>query len=146
MSEDFDRFLAQSQQRCQRALSHLLGEPASEFTPTTVALDHLFAASQYSLSGGGKCIRASLVYSAAAISPDSGPVIEEESIDYLACAVEMIHAYSLVHDDLPAMDDDDLRRGKPSCHKAYDEATADGWGDREGIMLAAWRASQTARK
>jgi len=48
---------------------------------------------------------------------------------FLACAVEMVHAYSLIHDDLPALDDDDLRRGRPTCHKAFDEATAILAGD-----------------
>lgn len=55
--------------------------------------------------------------------------ISENTLDSLACAVEFIHVYSLIHDDLPAMDDDDLRRGKPTCHKAFDEATAILAGD-----------------
>jgi geranylgeranyl pyrophosphate synthase len=55
--------------------------------------------------------------------------LAEEEVEAAACAVELVHVYSLVHDDLPAMDDDDLRRGKPTCHKAYDEATAVLVGD-----------------
>ena len=83
-------------------------------------------ASQYALTNGGKRIRAILVYSAAsALGADNA----EGTLDSPACAIEMIHSYSLVHDDLPAMDDDDLRRGSPSCHKAYDEATAILVGD-----------------
>lgn len=74
--------------------------------------------------GGGKRVRPSLVYA-------SGQAVgcDREQLDIPAVAVELIHAYSLVHDDLPSMDDDDLRRGKPSCHKAYGEATAILAGD-----------------
>ena len=68
--------------------------------------------------------RAALVYAAGHTL-----CVSEDILDRPACAVELIHAFSLVHDDLPAMDDDDLRRGKPSCHKAFDEATAILAGD-----------------
>jgi len=79
---------------------------------------------RYACLNGGKRIRAMLVYAAGrAVGAD--PV----SLDVPACAVELIHAYSLVHDDLPAMDDDTLRRGRPTCHIAYDEATAILVGD-----------------
>jgi len=86
---------------------------------------HLQEAMRYSvIGGGGKRVRPVLVYAAGmALS------IAEEQLDACACAVEIIHAYSLIHDDLPAMDDDDLRRGKPTCHKEYDEATAILAGD-----------------
>jgi len=60
--------------------------------------------------------------------------LPESSVDGVACAVELIHAYSLVHDDLPAMDDDDLRRGRPTCHKAFDEATAILVGDALQVL------------
>jgi geranylgeranyl pyrophosphate synthase len=73
---------------------------------------------------GGKRIRPTLVY-AAGQAAGATP----QSLDRAACAIELIHAYSLIHDDLPAMDDDDLRRGKPSCHRAFDEATAILAGD-----------------
>jgi geranylgeranyl diphosphate synthase type II len=86
--------------------------------------DRLFAAMRYSLLDGGKRIRPVLVYAGASAV---GNV--RETTDRAACAVECIHAYSLVHDDLPAMDDDDLRRGKPTCHVAFDEATAILAGD-----------------
>lgn len=79
---------------------------------------------RYTALAGGKRIRPVLVY-ATAIALGAKP----ESVDPIAAAVELIHCYSLVHDDLPAMDDDDLRRGKPSCHKAFDEATAILVGD-----------------
>ena len=86
---------------------------------------HLAAAIRYSvIGGGGKRIRPAMVYAAgeAVKAPD-------DYLDTPACAVEMIHAYSLIHDDLPAMDDDDLRRGRPTCHKKFDEATAILAGD-----------------
>ena len=82
-------------------------------------------AMRYSVvGGGGKRIRPVLVYAAGHalnVNPDQ--------LDACACAVEIIHAYSLIHDDLPAMDDDDLRRSRPTCHKAFDEATAILAGD-----------------
>jgi len=84
----------------------------------------LHAAMRYSVLNGGKRVRPSLVYAA-------GAAVEADDIglDVTACAVELIHAYSLIHDDLPAMDDDDLRRGKPTCHRAFNEATAILAGD-----------------
>ncbi len=84
----------------------------------------LHEAMRYAVLDGGKCIRPILVY-AAGRAVGAKPA----SLDAPACAVELIHAYSLIHDDLPSMDDDDLRRGKPSCHKAFDEATAILAGD-----------------
>jgi farnesyl diphosphate synthase len=79
---------------------------------------------RYAVLGAGKRVRPVLVYATGAALRAS-----PESLDDPACAVELIHAYSLVHDDLPAMDDDDLRRGRPTCHRAYDEATAILVGD-----------------
>ncbi|MHB8253458.1 MAG: farnesyl diphosphate synthase [Acidiferrobacter sp.] len=79
----------------------------------------LHEAMRYATLGGGKRLRACLVY---ATGEALGAALED--LDHAAAAVELIHAYSLVHDDLPCMDDDDLRRGKPSCHKAFGEATA----------------------
>ena len=79
---------------------------------------------RYVTLGGGKRLRAALVYAtgeALGAPPDV--------LNVPACALELVHAYSLVHDDLPAMDNDDLRRGKPTCHKAFDEATAILAGD-----------------
>jgi len=100
------------QQRAERALDARL--PAAGTAPAP-----LHEAMRYATLDGGKRVRASLVYAVgqAVAAPDA-------ALDAPACAVELIHAYSLVHDDLPCMDDDDLRRGKPTCHKAYDEATA----------------------
>lgn len=76
-------------------------------------------AARYSLLGGGKRVRAVLTLAACAL----GGAPAEQTLDY-ACALEMLHCYSLIHDDLPCMDDDDFRRGRPSCHKKYGEATA----------------------
>lgn len=81
-------------------------------------------AMRYSLLNGGKRMRPALVYLAARFCRGS-----LDQADSAACAIEAIHSYSLVHDDLPAMDDDDLRRGKPTCHIAFDEATAILAGD-----------------
>ena len=87
--------------------------------PAAEPPQRLHEAMRYAVLGGGKRVRAILVY-AAADAVRGAP----EGLDAPACAVELIHAYSLVHDDLPAMDDDALRRGRPTCHRAFDEATA----------------------
>ena len=84
----------------------------------------LYDTMRYSVLGGGKRIRPIIVYT---IGASYG--LEKEKLDAAACALELIHCYSLVHDDLPAMDDDDFRRGKLSCHKKFDEATAILVGD-----------------
>ena len=108
----FPERLRRFQQRVERALD-------ARLPPAAQAPARLHEAMRYVTLDGGKRVRASLVYAAGAAvgAPDN-------ALDVPACAVELIHAYSLVHDDLPCMDDDDLRRGKPTCHKAYDEATA----------------------
>ena len=84
----------------------------------------LHAAMRYSVLQGGKRVRPMLLFSTARALG-----LAEAQVEAAACSVELIHAYSLVHDDLPAMDDDDLRRGRPTCHKAFDEATAVLVGD-----------------
>jgi geranylgeranyl pyrophosphate synthase len=106
-----------SQERVERALAALLGR-----SDATAA--RLHAAMCYSVLNGGKRLRPLLVYV-------TGEALGAQSIDLdaPAVAVELIHAYSLIHDDLPAMDDDDLRRGRPTCHKAFDEGTAILAGD-----------------
>ncbi len=110
------------QARAESALDARL--PAETLVPT-----RLHAAIRYSTLGGGKRIRPALVYA-------TGELLgaQPESLDAAAAAVEMIHAYSLIHDDLPAMDDDDLRRGRPTCHKAFDEATAILAGDALQVL------------
>jgi len=92
--------------------------------PAVTHPSRLHEAMRYAVLDGGKRIRPLLVY-AGGHAVGAAPA----SLDVPACAVELIHAYSLIHDDLPAMDDDDLRRGKPSCHKAFDEASAILAGD-----------------
>ncbi|MFK8016685.1 MAG: polyprenyl synthetase family protein [Gammaproteobacteria bacterium] len=89
----------------------------------------LNAAMRYSVLGGGKRVRPLLTYATGEVF-DVAP----ERLDAAAAAVELIHAFSLVHDDLPAMDDDDLRRGRPTTHKAYDEATAILAGDALQVL------------
>ena len=104
----------------------------SDMSPHTVELlpqctcghERLYQAMRYACLNGGKRFRAMLVYACGEVAGANA-----QQLDVPAAAVEMIHAYSLVHDDLPAMDDDDLRRGKPSCHVMYDQATAILAGD-----------------
>ena len=110
-------FLQIHQQRVSSALDHWL--PQSEVLP-----NRLHEAMRYAVLNGGKRIRPVLVYAAG-----QALGIPPEQLDGPACALELIHAYSLVHDDLPSMDNDDLRRGKPTCHIAFDEATAVLTGD-----------------
>lgn len=105
------------QQRFEKILPTFLPEPTQ--TPQL-----LFQAMHYSATAGGKRIRPLLVYA-------SGQALglDEKNLDGIAVAIELIHAYSLIHDDLPAMDDDDFRRGQASCHRQFDEATAILAGD-----------------
>ena len=92
--------------------------------------ERLFAAMRYSVFNGGKRIRPALCFAAASAIAEPDTKHSGASVTAsVAAAVEMIHAYSLIHDDLPAMDDDDLRRGKPTCHIQFDEATAILAGD-----------------
>ncbi|MCG5536741.1 (2E,6E)-farnesyl diphosphate synthase [Ectothiorhodospira mobilis] len=105
------------QQRLESALEGWL--PEGRILPA-----RLHEAMRYSALDGGKRIRPVLTYATGLALG-----VPLEQLDGPACAVELIHVYSLVHDDLPAMDDDDLRRGKPTCHKAYDDATAILVGD-----------------
>ena len=92
--------------------------------PVHIQPPRLHEAMRYAVLLGGKRIRPALVYSTG-----QALGVELAALDGPAAAVELIHAYSLVHDDLPGMDDDDLRRGRPTCHKAYDEGTAVLVGD-----------------
>lgn len=120
-------FLAQAQIRVNNALARLLASQDSPYaTANNQHLQRLKAACAYSVSNGGKRLRPALVYATAqTLNAD----ITDTDLDRIAAAIECIHSYSLVHDDLPAMDDDDLRRGQPTCHIAYDEATAILVGD-----------------
>lgn len=133
MTDKLEDFIKQTKLRIDKVLTLHAGSFDSPFSesPSTVYLDRLKQAMEYSLANGGKRVRPVLVYAAAkAISGDKNVNhSDENNLDKIASAVEMIHAYSLIHDDLPAMDDDDLRRGQPTCHKAFDEATAILAGD-----------------
>lgn len=100
----------------QNRMEHVLGKA---LPPADIAPQRLHQAMRYTVLGGGKRVRALLAHAAGELC-GANP----QKVDIAAAAVELIHAYSLVHDDLPCMDDDDLRRGKPSCHKQYDDATA----------------------
>jgi len=118
--------LPQALERWRLRVEHELDRwlPAANVVPAT-----LHAAQRYSVLGPGKRIRPALVYATA---EELGVALER--VDAAACAVELIHCYSLVHDDLPAMDDDDLRRGRPTCHKMFDEATAILAGDSLQVL------------
>lgn len=96
-----------------------------------IAEPYLAKAMRYGVMNGGKRLRPFLVYATCEALGGT-----EEQADAAAVAIEMVHSYSLVHDDLPAMDDDELRRGKPTCHIAFDEATAILAGD--GLLTAAF--------
>lgn len=125
-------YQARCQARVDAALETLFDAPSNE-------LDRLYQAMRYSVTNGGKRVRPLLVY--AACEALGGNL---DQADGAACAVELIHAYSLVHDDLPAMDDDDLRRGKPTTHKAFDEACAILAGD--GLQALAFEVLADRRR
>lgn len=103
--------------RHELTLLHLLAD-------SEIPAERIREATHYSLFPGGKRMRPVLVYLCGEILGTT-----QTSLDLIAAAIELTHCYSLIHDDLPAMDNDDLRRGKPSCHKAFDEATAILVGD-----------------
>ena len=122
------------QKGCQQRVDGCL---EALFVPPLPQLERLYQAMRYSVMNGGKRVRPLLVYAACeALNGD------KTDADGAACAVELIHAYSLVHDDLPAMDDDDLRRGQPTTHKAFDEACAILAGD--GLQSLAFEAMAQA--
>jgi len=108
------QYLTERQQRINRVLAHYLPESTS----------YLYQAMHYAVLNGGKRLRPLLVY---ATGETLGASLDQ--LDNAACAVELTHAYSLIHDDLPAMDNDDFRRGQPTCHKVYGEAIAILAGD-----------------
>lgn len=133
-SISIEQYVRDRAARVEQALSRVFEEGAHELHPT------LKQAMNYSLMAGGKRMRPVLMI-AAAESLNAGA----EDVLQAACAVEMIHTYSLIHDDLPAMDDDDFRRGKPTSHKVYGEAMAILAGD--GLLTHAFRvAAETVRR
>jgi farnesyl diphosphate synthase len=112
MMSDFSAWVSARQSRFEEVLKRLL--PQADVMP-----QRLHAAMRYSVLEGGKRVRPLLAYAAGELAGASA-----ERVEIAGAAVELIHAYSLVHDDMPCMDDDVLRRGKPTCHVEYDEATA----------------------
>ena len=135
-------FISISQTRINRFIITALEQQAprqqtdyytnNDYSITT--LIGLHQAIGYCLHNGGKRLRPSLVYATAQINQQTIP----SDCDWLAAALECLHSYSLVHDDLPAMDNDALRRGKPTCHIAYDEATAILVGDALQALAFEW--------
>ena len=116
-AEAFESLIESYQLRVDTALEHWLPDEA-------VNPMQLHSAMRYAVLAPGKRVRPILVYATA-----TALGIDLSRVDGAAAAVEIIHAYSLIHDDLPAMDDDDLRRGRPTCHRKFDEATAILAGD-----------------
>ena len=112
----FQEWVTAHSERAESALNRLLD--SAQTTP-----HRLHKAMRYAAQGGGKRIRPLLVYAAGQLG-NQPSTSESDALDSAAAAIECIHAYSLVHDDLPCMDNDDLRRGRPTVHKAFDEATA----------------------
>ena len=124
-----DSALAASIETLQRRIAQVLERELAGPDPATARLRQ---AMRYSVLGGGKRLRPVLVYLTG--EAFGAPLLR---LDAPAAAVELIHAYSLIHDDLPAMDDDDLRRGRPTCHRAFDEGTAILAGDAlQGLAFA----------
>jgi len=138
MGIDFQSWVAAQQVRFEGVLRELL--PRAEVTP-----QRLHEAMRYSVLDGGKRVRPLLAFAAGELAG-----AQAERLDVVAAAVELIHAYSLVHDDMPCMDNDLLRRGKPTCHVQYDEATALLVGDSLQTLafqlLAEHRLSDDAQR
>lgn len=127
----FASWMATIQTRTEAALARHL--PGNDCIPA-----RLHNAMRYSTLGGGKRVRPLLVFAAGELTG-----ADQDKLDIVACAVEMIHAYSLVHDDLPCMDDDVLRRGRPTCHVEFDEPTALLVGDSLQTLAFELLAGQT---
>jgi geranylgeranyl pyrophosphate synthase len=116
--------------RLEKALSAALTRDTDSQPCKHLALDELREASRHAALDGGKRVRPLLVYlSAQCVAEQNNTALNLALVDAAAVAVELLHCYSLIHDDLPAMDNDDLRRGKPTCHIAFSEATAILTGD-----------------
>jgi len=130
VSVPFADWMAATQARTESALSRFL--PAGEMIP-----QRLHEAMRYATLGGGKRVRPLLAFAAGELT-GAAP----DRLEVVAGAVELIHAYSLVHDDLPCMDDDVLRRGRPTCHVEYDEPTALLVGDSLQTLAFELMASQ----
>ena len=139
MTPALNTLMEQGRARCEarlQALSHIQPQDAR----ASDALAGLEDAVRYALQAGGKRIRPCLVYAAAQAAGNGNTDVA--ALDDAACAMELVHTYSLIHDDLPAMDNDDLRRGRPTLHKAFDEATAILVGD--GLQALAFELLASA--
>lgn len=132
MNQDFDSWSARVQARVENALDARLPSPSKE--PR-----RLHGAMRHSALGGGKRVRPLLVHAAGLLTEAT-----DDALEPCACAVEAIHVYSLIHDDLPCMDNDTLRRGRPTCHIAFDEATALLAGDALQALAFGWLAEAPA--
>ncbi len=119
MTPALKAFVDQAREEVEAALERALPREEGDGVPASLA-----RAMRYSVFAGGKRLRPVLALASCELAGGEPP----RALSF-ACAVEMVHTYSLIHDDLPAMDDDDLRRGKPSCHKAFGEANAVLAGD-----------------
>ena len=135
MSERHQQFRSLLKSNAEAVEALLAGLLSAGVQPDEIARpDRLIAAMRHGVLNGGKRLRPFLVIETAALFPD----VERETALRIGAALECIHCYSLVHDDLPAMDDDDLRRGQPTTHKAFDEACAILAGD--GLQSLAFSA------
>lgn len=132
MSSALESFTEHARSRVDKVLAAAMDATHAAIRDTTPTDDTLLSSMRYSLLSGGKRFRPCLAY-AAALATDSQTILSIDNMnkatDTVASALEMVHAYSLIHDDLPAMDNDDLRRGQATCHIAFDEATAILAGD-----------------
>jgi len=126
-TSEFAAWTATVQARIEAALSRCL--PSGKIAP-----ERLHEAMRYAVLGGGKRVRPLLVFAAGEAAAKESGLADPVRLEIVACAVECIHAYSLVHDDLPCMDNDVLRRGKPTCHVEFDEATALLVGDSLQVL------------
>lgn len=116
-AEILQQWLQEQADRVEDRLDRLLSQPEGE-------LGQIYAAMRWASLGAGKRVRAALVYASASACTSSLDAATEDALDRCAAAVELIHAYSLVHDDMPCMDDDDMRRGKAATHIEFGEAMA----------------------
>lgn len=117
------------QEQCQQRVQKILDDRLCHYPNRS----QLFAAMRYSVLSPGKRLRPCLIYATQELL-----TIPDDIADQLAAVVEVVHVYSLIHDDLPAMDDDDLRRGKPACHKQFNEAIAILAGDALQVLAFEW--------
>ena len=127
MTPELQTFMQAAVRSSEEALARIGSGCLPAAVVGSTALTELAPAIDYALGAGGKRIRPCLVFATARAL--GHPESASATLEHPACAIELIHTYSLIHDDLPAMDDDDLRRGKPTLHKVYDEATAILVGD-----------------